>query len=201
MYQFETILFTVESGIAVVTLNRQEALNALNLHMMGDIKSAMDIVESDRNIKALVITGAGRAFCSGQDLRNRPPQSTDIVTALMEGYFPTLHAVKNSSVPVVTAVNGVAAGAGCAFALLGDLTIAGESASFIQVFSRIGLAPDLGSTYLLPRLIGRSRALKMMLTNESISARKALQWGMISACVDDKKLIETAVGRAQLLTA
>lgn len=201
MYQFETILFTVESGIAVVTLNRQEALNALNLHMMGDIKSAMDIVESDRNIKALVITGAGRAFCSGQDLRNRPPQSTDIVTALMEGYFPTLQAVKNSSVPVVTAVNGVAAGAGCAFALLGDLTIAGESASFIQVFSRIGLAPDLGSTYLLPRLIGRSRALKMMLTNESISARKALQWGMISACVDDKKLIETAVGRAQLLTA
>jgi 2-(1,2-epoxy-1,2-dihydrophenyl)acetyl-CoA isomerase len=201
MYQFETILFTVESGIAVVTLNRQEALNALNLHMMGDIKSAMDIVESDRNIKALVITGAGRAFCSGQDLRNRPPQSTDIVTALMEGYFPTLQAVKNSSVPVVTAVNGVAAGAGCAFALLGDLTIAGESASFIQVFSRIGLAPDLGSTYLLPRLIGRSRALKMMLTNESISAREALQWGMISACVDDKKLIETAVGRAQLLTA
>ena len=201
MYQFETILFTVESGIAVVTLNRQEALNALNLHMMGDIKSAMDIVESDRNIKALVITGAGRAFCSGQDLRNRPPQSTDIVTALMEGYFPTLQAVKNSSVPVVTAVNGVAAGAGCAFALLGDLTIAGESASFIQVFSRIGLAPDLGSTYLLPRLIGRSRALKMMLTNESISARKALQWGMISACVDDKKLIETAIGRAQLLTA
>ncbi|MDB4476375.1 enoyl-CoA hydratase-related protein [bacterium] len=201
MYQFETILFTVESGIAVVTLNRQEALNALNLHMMGDIKSAMDIVESDRNIKALVITGAGRAFCSGQDLRNRPPQSTDIVTALMEGYFPTLHAVKNSSVPVVTAVNGVAAGAGCAFALLGDLTIAGESASFIQVFSRIGLAPDLGSTYLLPRLIGRSRALRMMLTNESISAREALQWGMISACVDDKKLIETAVGRAQLLTA
>lgn len=201
MYQFETILFTVESGIAVVTLNRQEALNALNLNMMGDIKSAMDIVESDRNIKALVITGAGRAFCSGQDLRNRPPQSTDIVTALMEGYFPTLQAVKNSSVPVVTAVNGVAAGAGCAFALLGDLTIAGESASFIQVFSRIGLAPDLGSTYLLPRLIGRSRALKMMLTNESISARKALQWGMISACVDDKKLIETAVGRAQLLTA
>jgi len=201
MYQFETILFTVESGIAVVTLNRQEALNALNLHMMGDIKSAMDIVESHRNIKALVITGAGRAFCSGQDLRNRPPQSTDIVTALMEGYFPTLQAVKNSSVPVVTAVNGVAAGAGCAFALLGDLTIAGESASFIQVFSRIGLAPDLGSTYLLPRLIGRSRALKMMLTNESISAREALQWGMISACVDDKKLIETAVGRAQLLTA
>lgn len=201
MYQFETILFTVESGIAVVTLNRQEALNALNLNMMGDIKSAMDIVESDRNIKALVITGAGRAFCSGQDLRNRPPQSTDIVTALMEGYFPTLQAVKNSSVPVVTAVNGVAAGAGCAFALLGDLTIAGESASFIQVFSRIGLAPDLGSTYLLPRLIGRSRALKMMLTNESISAREALQWGMISACVDDKKLIETAVGRAQLLTA
>ena len=201
MYQFETILFTVESGIAVVTLNRQEALNALNLHMMGDIKSAMDIVESDKNIKALVITGAGRAFCSGQDLRNRPPQSTDIVTALMEGYFPTLQAVKNSSVPVVTAVNGVAAGAGCAFALLGDLTIAGESASFIQVFSRIGLAPDLGSTYLLPRLIGRSRALKMMLTNESISARKALQWGMISACVDDKKLIETAIGRAQLLTA
>jgi 2-(1,2-epoxy-1,2-dihydrophenyl)acetyl-CoA isomerase len=201
MYRFETILLTVDCGIAILTLNRQDTLNALNLPMMADIQSAMNIVESDSNIKALVITGAGRAFCSGQDLRNRPPQSVDVVTALMEGYFPTLHAVKNSSVPVVTAVNGVAAGAGCAFALLGDLTIAGESASFIQVYSRIGLAPDLGSTYLLPRLVGRSRALRMMLTNEPISASTALQWGLVGACVSDRALVKTAVQRAQLLTA
>ena len=200
MYRFDTILFTVDRGIAVLTLNREDTLNALNLTMMTDIKSAMNIVEADHNIRALVITGAGRAFCSGQDLRDRPTQSADVVTALMEGYFPTLQAVKNSRVPVVTAVNGVAAGAGCAFALLGRLTIAGESASFIQVFSRIGLAPDLGSTHLLPRLIGRSRALRMMMTNEPISARTASKWGLVDACVSDRELIETAVQRAQLLT-
>ena len=200
MYRFDTILFTVDCGIAVLTLNREDTLNALNLTMMTDIKSAMNIVEADHNIRALVITGAGRAFCSGQDLRDRPTQSADVVTALMEGYFPTLQAVKNSRVPVVTAVNGVAAGAGCAFALLGHLTVAGESASFIQVFSRIGLAPDLGSTHLLPRLIGRSRALRMMMTNEPISARTASKWGLVDACVSDRELIETAVQRAQLLT-
>ncbi len=201
MYHFETILFTVDSGIAILTLNRQQALNALNFSMMADIASAINIVESDSNIRALIITGAGRAFCSGQDLHNRPPQGDDVVTALMNGYFPTLQAIKNCSVPVITAVNGVAAGAGCAFALLGNLTIAAESASFIQVFSRIGLAPDLGSTHLLPRLIGRSRALKMMLTNEPISAKKALRWGMIHSCVGDRGLVANAVEHAHLLTA
>lgn len=199
MHNFDTILFTVESGIAILTLNREDALNALNLNMMADIWSAMQIVASDKDISAIVITGAGRAFCSGQDLRDRPPQDADVVTALMEGYFPTLHAIRTCRVPVIMAINGVAAGAGCAFALLGTATIAAESANFIQIFSRIGLAPDLGSTYLLPRLIGRSRALRLMMSNEPLTARHALQWGMIDACVKDSDLLETAITKAYSL--
>jgi 2-(1,2-epoxy-1,2-dihydrophenyl)acetyl-CoA isomerase len=189
---FEHILFAVEDAVATITLNRPRALNALTFAMMDEIRSALSEVENNNSIGALIITGSGRGFCSGQDLRSRPGAGVDIVTALMECYFPAMNAIRQCRVPVITAVNGTAAGAGCSFALLGDFTLAAESAVFIQVFSRIGLAPDLGSTYLLPRLIGRARALQMMLSNEPVSAATALDWGMINDCVAEEELMPTA---------
>jgi 2-(1,2-epoxy-1,2-dihydrophenyl)acetyl-CoA isomerase len=194
---FETILFDVDGSIATLTLNRPEALNALTFQMMDEIAAALTLVEREQKIGALILTGAGRAFCSGQDLRNRPAQGSDIVTALMERYFPAMQAIRDCRVPVITAVNGTAAGAGCALALLGDVTVAAESVKFIQVFSRIGLVPDLGSTWLLPRLIGRARALQMMLSNEPVAASTALGWSMIDACVAQDELLPHAMQLAR----
>lgn len=201
MGNFTNIHFEVEEGIATLTLNRPQALNALTFALMGEVLTALGEVNSNPDIAALVITGAGRGFCSGQDLRSRPEPGADVVSALMDDYFPALNAIRECSVPVVTAVNGVAAGAGCAFALLGNATVAAESARFIQVFSRIGLAPDLGSTFLLPRLIGRTRALRMMLSNEPVPARTALQWGLIDECVEDGELAARAREMAQELAS
>ena len=192
MQPFEHILFEVEAAVATLTLNRPQALNALTFAMMNEIRAALSEVEDNKSIGALIITGSGRGFCSGQDLRSRPGAGVDVVTALMDCYFPAMNAIHQCRVPVVTAVNGTAAGAGCSFALLGDFTLAAESAVFIQVFSRIGLAPDLGSTYLLPRLVGRARALQMMLGNEPISAATALDWGMINDCIVDEDLLPAA---------
>jgi len=192
MSGYQHIQFEVADFIATLTLSRPESLNALTFTMMEEISGAIEELESNRDITALIVTGAGRAFCAGQDLRNRPAQGADIVTALMEGYFPAMNGIRQCRVPVVTAVNGTAAGGGCAMALLGDITIAAESASFIQVFSRIGLAPDLGSTYLLPRLIGRARTLQMMMSNEPVPASTALEWGMIDECVKPEELLPAA---------
>lgn len=200
MPTFDNIQFEVEESIATLTLNRPQSLNALTFGMMDDIVQAMLEVENNRNIGALIITGAGKGFCSGQDLRNRPEQGADIVTALMECYFPAMQAIRDCRVPVITAVNGTAAGGGCAMALLGDVTVAAESAKFIQVFSRIGLAPDLGSTWLLPRLIGRARALEMMLSNEPVPAATALEWGMIDSCVTQDALLPEAMRLARSIT-
>jgi 2-(1,2-epoxy-1,2-dihydrophenyl)acetyl-CoA isomerase len=188
VHSFEHIQFELAASVATLTLNRPQALNALTFDMMDDIRAALSEIESNREIGALIITGAGRGFCSGQDLRNRPGMGVDIVAALMDCYFSTMNAIRQCRVPVITAVNGVAAGGGCAMALLGDITLAAESAVFIQVFSRIGLVPDLGSTYLLPRLIGRARTLQMMLSNDPVSAATALEWGMINDCVEDAVL-------------
>lgn len=193
---FEQIRFEVKAPLATLTLDRPEALNALTFQMMAEIHQALEEIECNHDIRALIVTGAGRAFCAGQDLKNRPPMGSDIVTALVEGYLPAMNGIRECRVPVVTAVNGVAAGGGCAMALLGDVTIAAESASFIQVFSRIGLAPDLGSTWLLPRLIGRNRALQMMLSNKPVPAEQALQWGMVNACVPDSALMTAAQEQA-----
>jgi 2-(1,2-epoxy-1,2-dihydrophenyl)acetyl-CoA isomerase len=192
---FDTILFEIEGPVATLTLNRPEALNALTFQMMDDIRAALAEVGSNEDIRALILTGSGRAFCAGQDLRNRPPPGSDIVTALMDSYYPAMQAIRDCPVPVITAVNGTAAGAGCSLALLGNVTLAAQSARFIQVFSRIGLVPDLGSTWLLPRLIGRARALQMMLSNEPVSAETALRWGLIDAYHPDENLLKEAQER------
>ena len=201
MSDFTDILFTVDAGVATLTLNRPETRNALTLAMMGEVREALAIVEADRAIRALIVTGAGAGFCSGQDLRNRPPMGVDIARMLMQSYYPAIAAIRDCRVPVVTAVNGTVAGGGFALALAGDMVLAARCAKFIQVFSRIGLIPDLGSTYLLPRAIGRARALKMMLTNDPIPAQQALEWGMIADCVDDAELMPAARALAARLAS
>ncbi len=192
MDDFESILFEIDGPVATVTLNRPETLNALTIDMMNEVKAALARIESDREIRALILTGAGRGFCSGQNLRDRIAPGVDLVGLLMDCYFGAIQGIRECRVPVIVAVNGTAAGGGCSLALAGDIVMAARSAKFIQVFSRIGLIPDLGSTYLVPHAIGRARALKMMLTNEPVSAEVALQWGLISDCLDDSDLLPAA---------
>ncbi|MFP6748942.1 MAG: enoyl-CoA hydratase-related protein [Alphaproteobacteria bacterium] len=193
MSDFKDIIFETEDGVATLTLNRPDALNALTFEMMYEVQEALARVEADHSIRALILTGAGRGFCSGQDLRNRPPEDGgDKVRAVMDCYFRAMDGLRKLRVPLIVAVNGTAAGAGFSFALTGDIIMAARSAKFIQVFSRIGLIPDMGSTYLLPKVVGRTRALKIMLTNEPIMAETALEWGLISDCVADDDLMPMA---------
>jgi 2-(1,2-epoxy-1,2-dihydrophenyl)acetyl-CoA isomerase len=199
MSDFEFILFDVEDGVATLTLNRPEALNALTFEMMGEVRQAMAQVEQDSDIRALVFTAAGRGFCSGQDLKNRPPEGSDIVEMYCDTYLGVFNDIRSCRVPVIIAVNGTAAGGGFSLALSGDIIMAAKSAKFIQVFSRIGLIPDLGSTWLLPRAIGRTRALKIMMTNEPIMADQAMEWGMLADVVDDDQLMSQARALASKL--
>ena len=192
MSSFKDILFEVQDRVATLTLNRPEALNALTFDMMYEVQEALSRIENDNEIRALILTGAGRGFCSGQDLRNRPSGDVDIVEAVMDCYFGAMNAIRTARVPVIVAVNGTAAGAGFSLAMVGGIAMAARSAKFIQVFSRIGLVPDCGSTYLLPQIIGRGQALKAMMTNDPITAETALEWGLISDCLDDGALLPAA---------
>ena len=199
MSVFKSILFERVGPVAVLTLNRPEALNALTFDMMQEVKEALDQVESDRAIRALIITGAGRGFCSGQDLKSRAAPDADIVQVYMESFYRPISGIRRCRVPVITAINGVAAGAGFSLALTGDILLASRSAKFIQLFSGVGLIPDIGSTYLLPRAIGRTRALRMMMTSEPLSAEMALSWGVVSECFDDADLLPAAPALAARL--
>lgn len=193
MSDFNDIIFETADGVATITLNRPQALNALTFEMMFEVQEALAKIEADPSIRALILTGAGRAFCSGQDLRSRSSDEGEAkIQAVMDSYFGAMDGLRKLRVPVITAINGTAAGAGFSFALVGDVIMAARSAKFIQVFFRIGLIPDMGSTYLLPQVIGRARALKVMLTNEPIMAETALEWGLISDCVADEELMPMA---------
>jgi 2-(1,2-epoxy-1,2-dihydrophenyl)acetyl-CoA isomerase len=189
---YNAILFEVDGPVATLTLNRPDCLNALNFEMGEDIQQAMQLVEHDSSIRALVLTGAGRGFCSGQDLGDRAPPDSDIVEIYTKAYFAVLACIRASRVPVVMAINGSAAGGGFSLVLCGDLLLAAQSAEFVQEPSRIGIAPDLDSSYLLPSAIGRARSLEMMMANEPVSAEQALQWGMINECLDDEQLMPRA---------
>ncbi|MBL4906233.1 MAG: enoyl-CoA hydratase/isomerase family protein [Sneathiella sp.] len=191
MNKYKNILFEVDEGVATLTLNKPETLNALTFDMMYEVQDALSHIEADLSIRALIQTSAGRGYCSGQDLRNRPTGG-NFVDDIMDCYFKAFNGLRTCRVPVITAINGVAAGGGFSLALTGDILIAAKSAKFIQIFSRIGLVPDLGSTYLLPQAIGRAAALKLMMTNDPITADTALEVGMISDCVEDDQLIPVA---------
>jgi 2-(1,2-epoxy-1,2-dihydrophenyl)acetyl-CoA isomerase len=188
-----------DGAVGILTLNEPESLNAMTPDLLGALAGAIADMTADPSIRALVVTGEGRGFCSGQNLKASEALGSDIVAGVMEFYWPTFKALRECSVPIVVAVNGVAAGGGFSLAMAGDMIVAARSANFIQVFSRIGLVPDLGSTWLLPRLIGRQRALELMLFNEPLSAERAKEWGLVREVVDDVALMAEAIKLAQRL--
>jgi 2-(1,2-epoxy-1,2-dihydrophenyl)acetyl-CoA isomerase len=193
---YEHILFDEADSIATITINRPQALNALHTGVIAEMIDAVDRVRDEGTARVLVLTGAGRAFCSGADLagggaggggarRSGPPDAG----AVLETHFnPLLERLFALPVPFITSVNGPAAGAGCSYALAGDIVIAGRSAYFLQAFVNIGLVPDVGSTWLLPRLAGRARAQAMMMLGEKIPAETAADWGLVYKVVDDAEL-------------
>lgn len=184
MKTYQSIQFTVENDIAVIRLNRPDRMNALSTEMRAEI---MDAARSaPRQARVLVLTGEGRAFCAGQDLNDgRMGASVDMERVLRDEYVPMIEAVSNCPIPTISAVNGPAAGAGANLALAADVVIAAESAYFLQAFARIGLIPDAGGTYWLPRQMGAAKAMGAALFAEPISARQADAWGMIWEAVED----------------
>lgn len=194
--EFQTIDFAFADGIARLTLNRPEVMNALDRRMRSEIVNAMTSLPDQT--RCVVLTGAGRAFCSGQDLTDAQG-GLDVERILREEYEPMLMAIRNAPVPVICAVNGTAAGAGANLALAADVVIACESASFVQAFSRIGLIPDAGGTYIVPRTVGMARAMGMMLFADRIPAAKAAEWGLIWEAVPDHEFASVVAGRAAML--
>jgi 2-(1,2-epoxy-1,2-dihydrophenyl)acetyl-CoA isomerase len=192
-----------DSGpVRVITLNRPAALNSFTAAMHGELLAALQAAADDRAVRALVLTGAGRGFCAGQDL-NDPAMAgkADVGDVIERFYRPLATRVRTMPVPVVAAVNGVAAGAGANFALCCDFVIAARSASFIQAFSKIGLVPDCGGSWLLPRLVGRARALGLAMTGDKLLADEAERIGLIWKSVDDAALMDTAMALATKLAA
>lgn len=202
---FDTIKLDVADNVATLTLNRPERLNSMPPAMADEIREALDYLPL-LGARALLITGEGRGFCSGADLGGDRTASAvgggaNSRKALRNHYNPMLLALANLDIPVVTAVNGPAAGVGCSFALSGDFTLVGRSGYFLQAFVNIGLVPDGGSSWLLPRLVGVPRALQMMMLGEKISGEQAADWGMVYKCVDDADLLAEAKALAARLAA
>jgi 2-(1,2-epoxy-1,2-dihydrophenyl)acetyl-CoA isomerase len=195
---FETLLFERREHVAHVTLNRPERLNALNEALIRELTAAAGLIGADAGIRAVLLCAAGRAFCSGADLMRAP---TDSVEATLRDQFnPMVSAWFHLPVPVVVAVQGIAAGAGMSLALAGDIVIAARSATFLQLFApRLGLMPDLGSSFHLPRMIGAARAKGLALLGDALPAADAAAWGLIWACVEDQVLGDTAGNIAQQL--
>ncbi len=181
--QFTSLRYEVADGVATLTLDRPDALNALNTTLKNDLLAAVKAVGRDRAVRVVVLTGAGRAFCSGQDLRERSEGAPSLAVELRERYNPLILAIRRLEKPVIAAVNGVAAGAGASIAFACDIRIAAEEASFLLAFGRVGLIPDSGATWFLPRLIGPARAAEMMLTTDPLPAAEAERLGLVSRVV------------------
>lgn len=192
---YRTILFECESGIARLTLNRPERLNSFTVQMHEEVRDALARLQNDPAVRVLVLTGAGRGFCAGQDLGDRAVapggEGIDLGESIEKYYKPLVLTLQRLPVPVIAAVNGVAAGAGANVALACDLVIAARSASFVQAFAKLGLVPDSGGTWFLPRLVGTARALGLALLGEKLTAEQAEQWGLVWRCVEDDQLAPT----------
>jgi 2-(1,2-epoxy-1,2-dihydrophenyl)acetyl-CoA isomerase len=201
---FESILFSVEADVARLTLNRPDRLNSFNSVMHAEVREALLRVTAER-ARVLVLSGAGRGFCAGQDLGDRAVAPgmgrIDLGESIEKNYKPLVLALRNLPLPVVAAVNGVAAGAGANLALACDIVIAARSASFVQAFCRLGLVPDSGGTWLLPRLVGNARALGLALLGDKLAAEQAAAWGLIWRCVEDDELGPTVDSLARQLAA
>jgi 2-(1,2-epoxy-1,2-dihydrophenyl)acetyl-CoA isomerase len=193
---FNTIEFTIDEGVATLTLNRPKSLNSFTAGMHAEIRQVMQQVIDDPDIRCLVITGAGRGFCAGQDLGDRAMTSDggvpDVGASVEKNYNPLIRSIMELPKPVICAVNGVAAGAGASIALACDIVLAARSASFIQIFCKIGLIPDSGGTWNLPRAVGLARAKGLALLGDKLPAEKAEAWGLIWKCVADEALQEEA---------
>lgn len=190
--QYENILLDINNGIARLTLNRPDKLNSFTMAMHAEMRDALDRIEADSSIRVLVLTGAGRGFCAGQDLADLSGLSGsggEILGGILEKYYsPLVLSLRGLPFPVICAVNGVAAGAGANIALACDIVLAARSANFVQVFCKLGLIPDTGGTYFLPRLIGSARAMGLAMLGDKLSAERAENWGLIWKCVDDDQL-------------
>ncbi|MDH3659297.1 MAG: 2-(1,2-epoxy-1,2-dihydrophenyl)acetyl-CoA isomerase PaaG [Alphaproteobacteria bacterium] len=195
-----TVLLTLGDGIATITLNRPDRLNAMCEAMHAELAHVLDRIELDRAIRAVLLTGAGRGFCSGQDLNDRATvDRPDLGDTLDRLYNPLVRRLKRLERPVIAAVNGVAAGAGANLALACDIVLAAKSAVFVQAFVKIGLIPDAGGSYALPRLVGQARAMGLAMLGESIDGEQAADWGLIWRAVDDEQLMDEALGLARHL--
>lgn len=200
---FETIEFAIEEGVAALALNRPNSLNSFNVRMHEEVRDALERVEHEPAVRCLLITGRGRGFCAGQDLSDRSVSADDARPDLghsIETYYnPLVRRLRALRIPVVCAVNGIAAGAGANIALACDIVLAARSAAFIQAFCKIGLLPDSGGTWMLPRLVGRARAAGLAMLGDKLSAEQAAQWGLIWKVVDDEALESEALSLARHL--
>jgi 2-(1,2-epoxy-1,2-dihydrophenyl)acetyl-CoA isomerase len=196
----DEVLVERRSGYHALTLNRPERLNSFTATMHEALRTALDTAEADKTCRAILLTGAGRGFCAGQDLEALPADG-DLGRFLEEFYNPLVRRLRTMSLPVVCAVNGVAAGAGANLALACDIVLAARSAKFIQAFVKIGLVPDCGGTFFLPRLLGEARARALAMLGDPVTAERAEQWGMIWKAVDDAALPEEAAAVAAQLAA
>lgn len=201
--QFKHATLDFDGHVAILTLDHQEVMNAVSMDMLGGLGEALDEIEERRaEVRCLVITGAGRAFCTGANLQGRNNSVTKKSGAgasLEIGFHPFLRRLRGLHCPIITAVNGPAAGAGMSFAMMGDLILCARSSYFLQAFRRIGLVPDCGSTWMLPRLIGKARAVELSLLGEKLPAEKALEWGLINRVHDDAVLMAEAMKLAHEL--
>ena len=191
---YTSIQYSVAENIARLTLNRPDRLNSFNAAMHEEIRHALSQAVAD-GARVLVLNGAGRGFCAGQDLNERAvapgAKGADLGESIERNYKPLVLALRNLPMPVVAAVNGVAAGAGASIALACDIVIAARSAAFVQAFCRLGLVPDSGATWFLPRLVGNARAVGLSMLGDKLPAQQAADWGLIWRCVDDAELVQT----------
>jgi 2-(1,2-epoxy-1,2-dihydrophenyl)acetyl-CoA isomerase len=201
---YHSILFSVNDGVARLTLNRPDKLNSFTSAMHGEVRDALGRVRAE-GARVLVLTGAGRGFCAGQDLSDRAVapggKGADLGESIERNYTPLILSLRALPMPVIAAVNGVAAGAGANLALACDLVVAARSASFVQAFCRLGLVPDSGGTWTLPRLVGNARALGLAMLGDKLPAQQAADWGMIWRCVEDAELAATVDALAAQLAA
>lgn len=200
----EFIIAETVSGVMKITLNRPDVLNSFNSQMARELRAGLDESRANKEVRAVLLTGAGRAFCAGQDLSEVPPPSegmADLGATVRATYTPIIKAIRKLELPVICAVNGVAAGAGANIALACDIVFASENASFIQSFAKIGLVPDSSGTFFLPRIVGLPRATAMMMTAERVDARRAYEIGMVYRVCSPDTLQQDAMSLATELAA
>jgi 2-(1,2-epoxy-1,2-dihydrophenyl)acetyl-CoA isomerase len=203
---FESITFEQDGGKATLTLNRPDALNALNVGMLSEVRNALSVIQLGGQARVLVLKGAGRSFCAGADIAKGTGANTgggpfDAGRILEDHVNPMIELLADLPIPIVSAVNGSAAGAGCSLALAADFVVAARSSFFLMAFTKVGLVPDAGATWLLPRLVGKARAVEMLMLAERVPAATAHEWGMVYKVVDDDQLASASDELANRLAA